>query len=87
MSKFLLFLAALTAYAQSPIEQGFRQMYNLEFNEAHRTFGDWKQKNPADPLGYVSDAAAYLFAEFDRQNLTPEQRRAAILRKHTAKAT
>ena len=35
----------------------------------------------------LSDASKRMFAEFDRQNLTPEQRRAAILRKHTAKAT
>jgi tetratricopeptide (TPR) repeat protein len=66
---FLLFCAVLPAFAQAPIELGYRHMYNLEFNEAHRTFGEWKQKNPGDPLGYVSDAAAYLFAEFDRMHI------------------
>jgi hypothetical protein len=48
------------------LEQGYRQMYNLEFNEAHKTFGTWQAQHPNDPLGHASNAAAYLFAEFDR---------------------
>lgn len=41
-------------------------MYNLQFEEAHRTFKGWEQLHPDDPLGPASDAAAYLFSEFDR---------------------
>jgi hypothetical protein len=41
-------------------------MYNLQFDAAHQTFGEWEQQHPDDPLGPVSDAAAYLFSEFDR---------------------
>jgi hypothetical protein len=48
------------------LDQGYRQMYNLQFAEAHRTFAEWQGAHPQDPLGLVSDAAAYLFAEFDR---------------------
>jgi len=48
------------------IDLGYRQMYNLEFAEAHTTFRDWEQRYPNDPLGPTSDAAAYLFSEFDR---------------------
>jgi len=41
-------------------------MYNLQFEEAHKTFGAWEQLHPDDPLGPASDAAAYLFSELDR---------------------
>jgi hypothetical protein len=48
------------------LEAGYHQMYNLQFEEAHKTFRAWEHLHPADPLGTSSDAAAYLFAEFDR---------------------
>jgi hypothetical protein len=51
------------------IDLGFREMYNLEFDQAHQTFKDWERQHPADPLGPASNAAAYLFAEFDRLNI------------------
>ncbi|HEV2233715.1 MAG TPA: hypothetical protein VGV68_09975 [Terriglobia bacterium] len=41
-------------------------MYNLQFADAHKTFHDWEKFHPDDPLAPSSDAAAYLFAEFDR---------------------
>lgn len=49
-----------------PLDLGYRQMYNLEFEDAHRTLRSYMQTHPDDPLGPTSDAAAYLFAEFDR---------------------
>jgi hypothetical protein len=51
------------------IERGYSQMYNLNFEEAHKTFAQWELDHPSDPLGPVSNAAAYLFAEFDRLNI------------------
>jgi hypothetical protein len=48
------------------LEDGYHQMYNLQFNEAHQTFHAWELTHPDDPLAPSSDAAAYLFAEFDR---------------------
>lgn len=48
------------------LDRGFRQMYNLQFAEAHVTFGEWERTHPSDPMGPVADAAAFLFAEFDR---------------------
>lgn len=51
------------------VERGYREMYNLNFDEAHKTFADWEREHPSDPLGPVSNAAAYLFAEFDRLNI------------------
>jgi len=71
-----LFLAALLAAVASAdipqttlLDRGYRQMYNLDFTEAHRTFHDWESAHPGDPMGPVSDAAAYLFAEFDRLHI------------------
>lgn len=55
-----------TGLADAALDLGFRQMYNLQFTEAHRTFGEWKRQHPEDPMGPASDAAAYLFDEFDR---------------------
>jgi hypothetical protein len=52
--------------ASAPLDLGYRQMYNLEFQEAHNTFREWQRAHPGDPLGLTSDAAAYLFAELDR---------------------
>lgn len=51
------------------LDDGYRAMYNLQFNEAHRIFQDWESANPQDPLGPASDAAAYLFSEFDRMHI------------------
>ncbi|MGH9431092.1 MAG: hypothetical protein ACRD3T_06070 [Terriglobia bacterium] len=50
----------------SPLDLGFRQMYNLQFSDAHKTFYEWEQTHSNDPLGPTADAAAYLFSEFDR---------------------
>jgi hypothetical protein len=54
---------------QLPLDRGFRQMYNLEFPAAHATFRSYQQTYPADPMGHVSNAAAYLFSEFDRLHI------------------
>lgn len=51
------------------IENGFHQMYNLDFDQAHQTFANWQQQHPQDPIGPASNAAAYLYAEFDRLNI------------------
>jgi hypothetical protein len=48
------------------IQTGYQQMYNLEFDGAHKTFAEWERQRPNDPLGHVSNAGAYLFAEFVR---------------------
>jgi hypothetical protein len=50
----------------SGLNAGFDQMYNLDFSGAHQTFARWEETHPDDPMGPVSNAAAYLFAEFDR---------------------
>ena len=60
---------AAVASAETPLELGYRQMYDLQFADAHRTFSEWQNTHPDDPMGPVSDAAAYLFAEFDRLHI------------------
>jgi hypothetical protein len=51
------------------LQTGYHQMYDLQFDRAHKTFSEWERQRPDDPLGHVSNAAAYLFAEFDRLNI------------------
>lgn len=72
---FSIIFASLTASSPSVagsvpsaplLDLGYHQMYNLDFNEAHKTFAEWERQHPNDPLGHASNAAAYLFAEFDR---------------------
>jgi hypothetical protein len=60
-----VFAASITT-GSAPLDLGYRQMYNLDFDGAHKTFQGWEQTHPEDPLGPVSNAAAYLFSEFDR---------------------
>ena len=60
---------AATSLEPASLEAGYRQMYNLDFDAAHQTFTAWEHAHPEDPLGPVSNAAAYLFAEFDRMHI------------------
>jgi hypothetical protein len=55
-----------TNLQESGLDLGYLDMYNLDFTGAHAQFDGWMQAHPADPLGAASDAAAYLFGEFDR---------------------
>jgi hypothetical protein len=58
--------AAPEPAGEAPLDQGYREMYNLRFDEAQRIFAGYQRANPKDPMGPVSEAAAWLFAEFDR---------------------
>jgi hypothetical protein len=60
---------AVTSTQTASLAQGYAQMYNLNFPAAHRSFADWEKSHPADPMGPTSDAAAYLFSEFDRLHI------------------
>jgi hypothetical protein len=68
----LTLLATVAAAADTPalrLESGYADMYNLEFDAAHQVFRQWEQAHPDDAMGPVSDAAAHLFAEFDRLHI------------------
>jgi hypothetical protein len=86
--KFLRFASALcfcvaisqSVWAQSQtvetspmLDQGFHEMYNLHFPEAHAIFAKYMIEHPQDPMGPVSDAAAYLFSEFHRTGVLDMQ--------------
>ena len=57
------------AVPQSQLDAGYRQMYNLDFTSAHQTFQNYQLQHPADPMGHASNAAAYLFSEFNRLHI------------------
>jgi len=50
----------------SPLDHGFSDLYNLDFAGAQKDFATWQQLHPDDPVGPVSEAAGFLFAEFNR---------------------
>ncbi|HZQ25555.1 MAG TPA: hypothetical protein VFA89_22390 [Terriglobales bacterium] len=71
VAAWLLF-PTLSWCASTPLpslESGYRAMYNLDFSSAHGIFQQWQADHPQDPLGPVSDAAAYLFSEFERLHI------------------
>src|SRR5579885_600207 len=67
----LVLLAFSDTVANPPtlLDAGFHQMYDLQFDEAHRSFHQWETEHPDDPMGPVCDAAAYLFSELDRLHI------------------
>src|SRR5207253_10321670 len=65
----ILCLLTTLLHAGTLIEDGYRAMYNLQFDRAHSLFAQWERSHPGDPLAPVSDAAAYLFSELDRLHI------------------
>jgi len=48
------------------LDRGFDGLYNLDFTGAQRDFSAWETEHPDDPVGPVSQAAGFLFSEFNR---------------------
>ena len=63
----------VSAHPGTPIEQGFNDMYNLDFSAAHHQFDVWEATYPDDPMGPVCHGAALLFTEFDRLGVLETQ--------------
>jgi hypothetical protein len=59
--------------AGSPLDRGFIGLYNLDFPGAQKNFAQWEQQHPDDPLGPASEAAGFLFSEFDRLGVLEAQ--------------
>lgn len=55
------------------LDRGFFGLYNLDFAGAQRDFSSWQELHPDDPVGPVSEAAGFLFAEFDRLGVLESQ--------------
>ncbi len=58
----------LTAHSTG-LDLGYYDMYDVNFKAAHQVFGQILAKQPDNSLAAVSDAAAYLFDEFDRLHI------------------
>lgn len=67
------FAAAAEPLTGSVLDDGYRDMYNLRFSDAHLKFQQWMSAHPQDPMGPVSDAAASLFSEFERLKIIDVQ--------------
>ncbi len=48
------------------MDRGFLGLYNLDFDGAQKDFSSWETQHPDDPVGPVSQAAGFLFSEFNR---------------------
>jgi hypothetical protein len=57
----------------SALDRGFSGLYNLDFAGAQRDFAAWQQMHPDDPVGPVSEAAGFLFSEFNRLGVLESQ--------------
>jgi hypothetical protein len=77
----ILSVLCLTARAEdmpkpavvSPLDRGFSGLYNLDFVGAQKDFTDWQRLHPDDPVGPVSEAAGFLFDEFNRLGVLEAQ--------------
>lgn len=58
--------APLDSIRGTALDRGFLGLYNMDFTEAQKDFSSWEVLHPDDPVGPVSQAAGYLFSEFNR---------------------
>jgi hypothetical protein len=59
--------------ARVTLDNGFRDLYKMDFEGARLNFHDYQQAEPASPLGKVAEAASYLYEQFnDKGVLTSE---------------
>jgi len=63
----------VTASPTSPLDRGFTGLYNLDFAGAENDFTAWERQYPDDPVGPVSEAAGFLFSEFNRLGVLEAQ--------------
>lgn len=59
--------------AVSPLDRGFTGLYNLDFGGAQQDFTTWQSLHPDDPMGPASEAAGFLFSEFNRLGVLEAQ--------------
>jgi hypothetical protein len=59
--------------AGSALDRGYFGLYNLDFAGAQKDFSTFQQLHPDDPVGPVSEAAGFLFAEFNRLGVLESQ--------------
>ncbi len=59
--------------ADSALDHGFSGLYNLDFTGAQKDFSAWEGTHPDDPVGPASEAAGFLFSEFNRLGILEAQ--------------
>ncbi len=59
--------------AGTSLDHGYLGLYNLDFSGAQKDFSSWETLHPDDPVGPVSEAAGYLFSEFNRLGVLEAQ--------------
>ncbi len=62
-----------TRPSETSLDRGFSGLYNLDFPGAEKEFATWQQSHPEDPVGPVSEAAGFLFSEFNRLGVLEAQ--------------
>jgi len=55
------------------LDNGFRLLYDLDFDRAHQVFVSWQTEHPDDPMGPACEAAGLLFSEFSRLGVLESQ--------------
>jgi len=60
---------AWVAAPVTPVETGFRLLYQLKFPESRAQFTIWEKLHPDDPVGFSAEGASYLFEEFNSQGV------------------
>lgn len=68
-----LFSRNVAAASATPLDAGYHEMYDLRFDQARRSFEQWQRLHPTDPMGPASEAASYLFSEFNRLGILHSQ--------------
>lgn len=51
------------------LESGFRNLYELHFQEARKQFVDYQKAKPEDPMGVVAEAASHLYEQFNQKGV------------------
>ena len=64
---------ASTPPIRTSLDQGFRLLYDLDFDQAHQVFLSWQHDHPQDPVGPTAEAAGILFSEFHRLGVLEAQ--------------
>jgi hypothetical protein len=59
--------------ADSALDHGYSGLYNLDFAGAQINLAEWEADHPDDPVGPVSEAAGFLFSEFNRLGILESQ--------------
>jgi len=59
-------ISAQTQDMEATLDEGYRAMYNLQFDQAFKKAEEAKAMAKDDPMPWVAQASAVLFREFDR---------------------